>query len=149
TGYTRQAGGCLIFAKNVSLGGKTITLLGVITGATDENQRFTDAQNLLDNWPLNLLNSIVARPGNVLGQVSTGWNSGSEITASGNLSTTRWGDQTAGAKAQLSQIKIPAKSDQVVGQLTVGGKSTNLVLQSDIAAPGLWWRLTHLSQLSW
>ena len=146
TGWTDQAGHCLLFAASVTVHGHPLKLVGVVTGAPDYTNLWTDVPTLLKS-------------------VEDGFHEVTVGSAGANYGTYRsvWGD-TAQLKSQKTAgifvfsnapIKVTvrstpgtvAKPGDEVGTVTFAGGgqsfSSALTVSKAVEDPGLGWRLTH------
>lgn len=67
TGYTDQAGNCLVFAARRRVDGVAVTLVGALLGEPSTQQMFADATQLLDDGFAAATPAVVLTPGQVLG----------------------------------------------------------------------------------
>lgn len=140
TGNTDQAGGCLLFSATRQIEGKDVTLVGAIQSLPDLQSALDTAPDLVDNGYLNFV-YVSGLPKNV-GTMTAPWADPVNIVAKNDVSQIVW----SGTKATRSVSVQPGLSG-VVGNATVGGKKTDLQLESTISPPSAWWRLTHPLQV--
>ena len=76
--------------------------------------------------------------GQVVGTVSVPWSAPVNVKASQKIEQTVW----RGSELKQTVTANPALSGNV-GQIIIGDKSADLVLESSISEPAIWWRLTH------
>ncbi|QDZ13737.1 D-alanyl-D-alanine carboxypeptidase family protein [Humibacter ginsenosidimutans] len=146
TGWTDQAGHCLLFAASVTVHGHPLTIVGVVTGAPDYTNLWTDVPTLLTS-------------------VEKGFHEVKVGTASSDFGSYRsvWGDsarlksEKAGGIFVFSNAKISvtvrtapvtlANPGDAVGTITYAGAgqkfTSTLTVSKAVTDPGLGWRLTH------
>jgi len=147
TGNTDEAGGCFLGAADVAVGGRTIRVITAVMAAPDLASALRDTLPLIQSTPSQFQTLHVVRAGQNVGTVSTDWGSSSPVVASKNIDTITWAGTTLPALTTTSAVTPLSKAKSTVGSISLdfqGRKeASDLVLSKDLAAPTLWWRLTH------
>lgn len=147
TGYTDQAGGCLLFAMNFHLDDALDTvIIGVIMGNTNVAQAVNDAKVLLGSAKLSFASSILIKAGDVVGSAKTSWGNQTDLVAKEDLKVYSFAGQTLATSATTESV-LKLNKNQKVGSLTTAGgiesESVDIVATGDLNAPSIWWRLRH------
>jgi D-alanyl-D-alanine carboxypeptidase (penicillin-binding protein 5/6) len=150
TGTLDEAGACLLFASDIVVGTETVVVVGVVLGATDHTQLNKKVSALLSEAHEGFSEVQLARAGESFATLSTPWGTHSDAIATKTLTAVVWSDTPALLLVKLQDITV-AQRGEIVGELvfTVGERSirSTLELESAIADPGVWWRLTHPVEL--
>jgi len=150
TGSDSAAGGCLMFAKRVTVGGRRATVLGVVLGQREGpliEAALTNARQL-DNSAAGALRletvvpagTPVVRVDNVNGQRTEA------ITAAG-LDQVGWSGASFPVAVRQRQRLTRLTSGEPVASVSVGGTAvttTSARARSSLSGPSLGWRLRHL-----
>jgi D-alanyl-D-alanine carboxypeptidase (penicillin-binding protein 5/6) len=150
TGSDRAAGGCLMFAKQVTVGGRRATVLGVVLGQREGSlieAALTSAQRLGDSAAAALrVVSVLPAGSRVLTASAPDSRQTSAVTA-GALREIGWG----GLALPVQVVMRPAMTRLRMGErmATVAVRGLNAVATSAVATrsiggPSLGWRLRHL-----
>jgi len=150
TGSDSAAGGCLMFAKRVSLDGRELTVLGVVLGQRDGAlvpAASSSARRLGDSAAAALRMETVLPAGtgvlravNVQGQRVAG------ATASA-LREVAWGGMRLAVHVHVGAAVRRLRSGQRMASVAVegdGGATTAAVAVRSLPGPSLGWRLRHL-----
>ncbi|HXP98597.1 MAG TPA: hypothetical protein VN845_00865 [Solirubrobacteraceae bacterium] len=153
TGSDRAAGGCLVFAKRVRVGGRTATVLGVVLGQHEGapiNAALASARQLGDSVAAALRVRVVVPAGSaVLSARSTGGQATTAVTRA-SLREIGWSGLTLpvqvrriGAASRATHVRAgqPLASVSVYGADT---QTTAAVAAGPLGEPSLGWRLEHL-----
>ncbi len=147
TGYTDQAGGCLLFAVNTHPEDSPDTVIvGVIMGDTNVAQAVTDAKALLSSAKLSFASSILIKAGDVVGSAKTSWGNQTDIVAKEDLNVYSFAGQALATSATTDTVYKVTKNQKVGSLATTGGldsESVDIVASGDLNAPSIWWRLVH------
>ena len=157
TGSTANAGGCLVFANRQSVGGRVLTILGVVLGQ-DAGQSNTAT---LTKAALNAANAVVSSitssvatrtvlpAGTVVAVVSNA--SGTKVKAATSQALTTVGFAGASVPISVTVVRLGGhvSAGQTVATVKVGsgsgsGSGTAALALSGMPAPTWGWRLSHL-----
>jgi len=154
TGSDDEAGGCLVFAKRTTVGGRALTVLGVVLGQREGaliESALLSAQRLGDSAAADLRVQTVLPAGtSVLRASSADGRFTTAVTASA-LRAIGWG----GLALPVHVVARPAmrrlRAGEPMASVTVGGtggsgiaSTTSAVAMRAAGGPSLGWRLGHL-----
>jgi D-alanyl-D-alanine carboxypeptidase (penicillin-binding protein 5/6) len=150
TGSDRAAGGCLVFAKRVTTGGRRLTVLGVVLGQREGaliESALVSAQRLGDSAAASLRVEAALPAGTrVLSASSVDGRTTTAVTA-GTLRELGWG----GLELPVHVLTRPAmthlRAGETMARVAVPGASAgaiSAVSARAVAGPSLGWRLRHL-----
>lgn len=140
TGNTDQAGGCLLFSATRTLSGQKITMVGAVQSLPNLEQTLQVVPDLVDNGFLNFV--YTSGVPHTVGTMTASWAPAVNIVAKNDISQIVW----SGTSVKRTVDAQPGLTG-TVGQATVGTRKTDLILQSAIDGPSIWWRLTHPLQM--
>ena len=150
TGSDRAAGGCLVFAKHVTIDGRAVTVLGVVLGQREGSlieAALSSAQRLGDSaaaalHPVTVLHAhtSVLNVSNVSG--------GQTVAVTTNaLWEIGWDGMVLPVHVLAGTAVTRLRAGQRVATVSVRGTgvvATAAVGTSALGGPSLWWRLGHL-----
>jgi D-alanyl-D-alanine carboxypeptidase (penicillin-binding protein 5/6) len=150
TGSDHAAGGCLVFAKRVTTGGRRLTVLGVVLGQREGSlieSALASAQRLGDSAAAALRVETALPAGTqVLSASSVDGRATTAVTA-GPLRELGWG----GLELPVDVLARPAmtrlREGEAMATVAIHGGSagaTRAVSTHAVAGPSLGWRLRHL-----
>jgi len=146
TGTTDEAGACLLFSTDVTVGGQSVTLVGVILGAPDHDVLDEDVLDLLDSVTPGLHEVTLATAGDAYASYTTEWGETATAVATTTQTVLTWSDTPVTAAVNAEPVESAGKGDEV-GEVTftVGAKNFEvpLELSAPIDDPDLMWRLTN------
>jgi len=144
TGTLDEAGACLLFAATYSRGGREVTVVGAVLGGVDHDSLDVDVQRLLHSVADNFHVITLANKGQTFGRYATPWQDHADAVARRASTVLVWGRTTVAAKTRLDGVTFGNKGDRV-GTVRFriehhGAVQVPLVLDADLADPGVWWR---------
>jgi len=150
TGSDNAAGGCLVFAKHVTVGGRRLLVLGVVLGQRDGSlieAALSSAQRLGNSAAAALrvetvlpAGTSVLRVGNVNGRWTT-------AVTSTTLREVGWGGVRLPVRVLRGARLTGLRRGQRVATVVVDGAAvakTHAVARGALGGPSLGWRLRHL-----
>lgn len=150
TGSDRAAGGCLVFAKHVTVDGRRLTMLGVVLGQREGSlidAALTSAQLLAESAAATLRVETVLPAGTSALTATTEYDGRTTVVTAGALREIGW----AGLALPIQVVVRPALTRLQAGErlatVAVRGASavtTGAVARRSLAGPSLGWRLRHL-----
>ena len=150
TGTLDEAGSCLLFSQDYTVGDTTITLVGVVLGGPDHETIDAAIQSLLTQADAGFQSVTLVTAGQQLATYDTVWGDASAAVAASTLSIVVWSATPITAAATPKAVQL-ADAGTGVGSLTftIGDRSMDvpLELSETIDDPGPWWRLTHPLEL--
>ena len=123
-----------------------VDIVGVIAYDSSVQGAIRDSEKLARSVASCFENITITRAGDSVGKLTTSWGASTPVTATKDLSVTRW----CNSSIKLSTITSPSPdaNSKEVGTLsaTSDGKnvSTPLTANERPKAPDLWWRLTRV-----
>ena len=150
TGTTDEAGACLLYSARFTVGGEPITLLGVTTGAALQSELQPALATYVASLEAGFHEVLLADPGAPVGNVTTLWNTTSNVVPAKSVSAVTWSDTPVAVEVRLDDIRGGGAGTKV-GTMTFntprGAQVVDLVLETDLTDPGPAWRFGHVAQL--
>jgi len=150
TGTLDEAGACLLFAADYTVGTETVTVVGVMLGGADHPSLDKDIQALLAAAQLGFQQIALVASGDNVGSYTSDWGDTSPIVATADSSVVVWSDTPIARFVDVRPVTLAAAGTEV-GKLTftVGTRTIEvpIALTKSIDDPGAWWRLTHPDEL--
>ena len=150
TGSDRAAGGCLVFAKRVMVGGRRLTVLGVVLGQREGaliESALGSAERLGDSAAASLRVETALPAGTrVLSASSVDGRATTAVTA-GTLRELGWGGLELPVHVLARAAMTHLHAGEAMATVAVQGGSagaTSAVSARAVAGPSLGWRLRHL-----
>ena len=150
TGSDRAAGGCLVFAKQVTITGRRLTVLGVVLGQREGPliEAALAAGEQLGNSAAASLHVVTALPAGtrVLSASSSDGRRTTAVTADA-LRQLGWGGLTLPVGVVVRPAMTRLRAGEAMATVAVRGErtgATSAVASRSVAGPSLGWRLGHL-----
>ncbi|MEA9986410.1 MULTISPECIES: D-alanyl-D-alanine carboxypeptidase family protein [Subtercola] len=156
TGTTDEAGSCLLFSADFTVGGTTLSVVGVVLGAASSADARASVTALLDTAKKGFTVVQLATAGEVVGSYSTVWGSTAPIVASESASTVVWSNSAVSVRSAvtpLSETDPAAATPAGTLTYTVAGPvestvvTVPLALGAALPGPDGAWRLAHPGEL--
>ncbi|HSP51413.1 MAG TPA: D-alanyl-D-alanine carboxypeptidase, partial [Cryobacterium sp.] len=151
TGTTDEAGACLLYSAELTVGGETITLVGVMLGGDTHNALNASIVDLLETVEPGFREVSLTDKGAAYASYGTQWGQTSQAVAAEEASSVVWSDTPITAVPTARPVTLGKAGDPAgtidfqVGETTV---SVPLVLDRELTDPGLGWRFTHPGELA-
>jgi D-alanyl-D-alanine carboxypeptidase (penicillin-binding protein 5/6) len=146
TGNTDQAGNCLLFSAQITVGQSKVRVIGVVLGAPTHDDLWASVKTLLVSMKSGFHEVDAAKVGQEYGTYTTAWGAKSKLVATSTKMFLVWSDTPIEVSLQTRSLQSGAKGE-VVGEVTftLNGKTqtAQLALKSALPDPGPWWRLAH------
>ncbi|GGK84588.1 hypothetical protein GCM10007382_00700 [Salinibacterium xinjiangense] len=150
TGTLDEAGSCLLFSQDYSVGDTTVTLVGVVLGGPDHETIDAAIQSLLTQADAGFQAVTLVEEGQQFATYDTEWGDESAAVAASTLSVVMWSATPITVASSVEDVQL-ADAGTRVGSLTftVGDRTLEvpLELSSTIDDPGALWRLSHPLEL--
>jgi D-alanyl-D-alanine carboxypeptidase (penicillin-binding protein 5/6) len=155
TGSTDEAGGCLVFAAIIDVGGRKLTVVGAVLGQPGANtpvqldRVFAVTRSLLRSTSAALGVYTLVEAGQQVAAVHGPLGTGTTINAAEKVEVVGWAGLEVRLDAQIPAVPSRVEVGAEHGQLTVsvgGGKpigSTALRTSTGLEPPGTWQRIRH------
>ncbi|WP_241975770.1 MULTISPECIES: D-alanyl-D-alanine carboxypeptidase family protein [Cryobacterium] len=151
TGTTDEAGACLLFSAEFKVGGKTVTLVGVMLGGDTHTELNQSIADLIDSVEPGFRQVKLTDKGAAYADYGTQWGQESQAVTDREASAIVWSDTPITVRPTAEKLTLGDAGDPVgtvdfaVGADTV---SVPLVLDTTISDPGPGWRFTHPGELA-
>ncbi|GAA4154826.1 hypothetical protein GCM10022286_02880 [Gryllotalpicola daejeonensis] len=147
TGYTKQAGHCLLFAAKVDINGTSRTLIGVMLGQPTYTALWTGVPKLLASYEAAFHEVDLTDAGKtVYGTYTTPWGSTVNLVAATQPSVEIYSASSVTVKVSASKLAAAA-AHEIAGTVTFsyGDKKVVADLRTDgeLTEPSIGWRFTH------
>jgi D-alanyl-D-alanine carboxypeptidase (penicillin-binding protein 5/6) len=146
TGTLNDAGSNLLFAANHTVGGNTVTIVGVVLGGSTHAAVDTDITALMTGVLTGFHEVSLVTKGDVYANYRTGWGQMTTAIAEKSASVVTWSDAAVTSSSTVRPVTTGAKGEEVgTVTFTVGGRTiqVRLGLASTLSDPGPGWRLSH------
>lgn len=146
TGTVELDNVCLLFATTLTVGTRTIDLIGVILGSPSHDELDAATRQLLTTAMQGFRDVPLVAEGEKFASYSSDWDDDSEAVAAKSASAVVW----AGEPVTMSVHVDPISTGEVgtkVGTVTFTANDATttvpLTLNDPLEDPGPWWRFTH------
>lgn len=150
TGTTDEAGSCLLFSADFTVGGTSLSVVGVVLGAATSESARQAVVALLDSTKAGFTDVPLATAGQVVGDYTTEWGETVPIVAAEDAGTVVWSSTPVTVAADAVPLAEGAAGSPA-GDLrfAVDGATVTVPLRLDAAltGPDPLWRLTHPAAL--
>jgi D-alanyl-D-alanine carboxypeptidase (penicillin-binding protein 5/6) len=136
----------LLFSATVRVGARTVRLVGVILGAQDHDTLDAAVPALLRSTTAGLHDLPIATKGQTFASYRTSWGGVGKAVAARTVTRLVWGQARLQREARVAPITGGRKGERVgTVRYTVDGRTVSvpLVLDRNVLAAPVWWRLTH------
>ncbi len=150
TGSDRAAGGCLIFDKHVSVGGRHLSVLGVVLGQPGPSlvpAAIASAQRLGDSAAGALRVATVLRRGEPVSRATSSDGRTTAIVMSRSLREIGWGGLRLRVHVTDGASRTQVRAGAGLATVTVRGsslRSAPAIAQTTVGGPTLGWRIGHI-----
>jgi serine-type D-Ala-D-Ala carboxypeptidase (penicillin-binding protein 5/6) len=151
TGSDEAAGGCLLFAKRMTVDGKTFTVLGAIFGQHDGelvSAALAGADTLASSVADSVKNRVVVPAGTTVMTLENADGNRTEVKTVRPLREVGWPGKKTTVHLSIGKAHRSVAQGERLGTLMVRGASgverTPVVAASTLGEPSLSWRLKHL-----
>ncbi|WAC50060.1 D-alanyl-D-alanine carboxypeptidase family protein [Frigoribacterium sp. SL97] len=146
TGTLDEAGACLLFAADYTIGGRRVTVVGAMLGGVDHDQLDRDVQAPLASVAEGFRTITLTSRGDAFADYELPWGDEARAVAAEDATVLVWGDETVQASVETDDVGAAPVGTRVGDvTFTVDGERHVVPLELDagIGEPGAWWRLTH------
>jgi D-alanyl-D-alanine carboxypeptidase (penicillin-binding protein 5/6) len=148
TGHTDQAGGCLVTAADVQVGGQPVRIYGAVLGQPNElSGAFAATTALLRALTPSLHLRVVARAGDVAARYEAPWGESGTVVAFQTVAWVLEDGMTVARQVTLEALPAELPAGSRVGTLiltTTGHRAeVPLITAAAIHGPEIGWRLTR------
>ena len=146
TGTLNDWGANLLFASDHRVGGRTVTIVGVVLGGKDHPTIDADIRTLIGTVLAGFHPVTLATKGQSFGSYTTPWGDAAKLVATKTVATVVWGAVTVTPKVAAQRVTTAARGTDVgTASFEVGGTTLTVPLELShrIVDPGWGWRLGH------
>jgi serine-type D-Ala-D-Ala carboxypeptidase (penicillin-binding protein 5/6) len=150
TGSDRAAGGCLVFAKQVTIAGRRLTVLGVVLGQREGSlieAALSGAERLGDSAAASLRVETALPAGTRVLSASSVDGRGTTVVTADAIRELGWGGLTLPVRVVVRPAMTRLRAGEAMATVIVrreGTGATSAVASRSVAGPSLGWRLRHL-----
>jgi D-alanyl-D-alanine carboxypeptidase (penicillin-binding protein 5/6) len=150
TGSDSEAGGCLLFAKRVTIAGRRLTIIGAVLGQREGSYvpaALASAQGLGDSAAAALRAGVLLPAGSGVLMASGADGQHVSVVTASPMREIGWGGLTVPVSVALAHTTTRLVEGQQVATVSLGGAtpvSSRAVAARSLPAPSLDWRLRHL-----
>lgn len=146
TGTLPEAGACLLFAASATVAGHEVKVVGVVLGGKDHRSLNEAVQSLLKSAIAGFHELQLVKAGTVFSTYSTPWDQSAKAVATKDESVLVWAGTPVTRSVAIDEVRTADAGDRVgTVTFTVADKAITvpIALDSALADPGPWWRLTN------
>jgi D-alanyl-D-alanine carboxypeptidase (penicillin-binding protein 5/6) len=150
TGSDEAAGGCLVFAKRMTVGGHTFTVLGAVLGQHDGElvqAALASADTLADSVAAGVKSRVAIPAGTKVMTLENAAGETAEVKSSRPLREIGWPGMRTTVHLSIGPARRSAEQGERWGTLMIRGTSVErapAVAAESLGEPSLSWRLKHL-----
>jgi D-alanyl-D-alanine carboxypeptidase (penicillin-binding protein 5/6) len=146
TGTTDEAGACLLFSADITVGSHTVTLVGVVLGGATHPELNESIATLIESVVPGFHDVELTKKGAEFATYTTKWGQTAHAVTAEAASAVVWSDTPISAQATTTTLRTGSEGESVGAvDFAVGSKtiSVPLVLDAKLKDPGFGWRLTN------
>ncbi|WGD36210.1 hypothetical protein [Lysinibacter sp. HNR] len=145
TGTLDESGYCLLFARDLSIDGESVTVVGVVMGAESRGIRDDLALQLGLSLDDNLVREEVIGERNKVAALTSAWDETVDVVTEASVSTILWNGEGVTTSYDLTGPHRTVTRGEEVGVATTAPSTApvRLITTDEITAPGFGWRLSH------
>jgi len=150
TGTLDEAGSCLLFSAEHTVGASTVTLVGVVLGGPDHSTINDAVRGLLAQADAGFREVTLTTEGDAFAQYDTPWGDTAEAVAAQTTTALVWSNAPVTVDVEVDPVRLaPAGTGVGTAVFAFGDQqvSVDLDLDATIDDPGPWWRLTNPTRL--
>lgn len=146
TGFTDEAGHCLLFSAKVNVGEHQVTIVGVELGAASYTELWATVPPLLTSAKDGFHSVALTGATKTFGTYATEWGASSALVSTAPSSMLVWSNAPIAVTTQTAPMRVGAAGERIGTVTFTQGKTVvtrPLTLAKAIPDPGFWWRFTH------
>lgn len=143
TGNIPQIGGVFIIAsKYAPEGEKPITIVGTVQGEATTHAAISLAGKLAEAIKPFFVKRTIVKQGDIVATITSSWGEQSNIVAERDVTVFGWKYAAITPEVTLHS-DTPFQKDSVLGAVSVGEQTSNLIAANSINTPSWQWRITR------
>lgn len=142
TGFTDEAGACLLLSRTIMISGQQIVLVMALLGQPDKTNLYVTAQNILNDFTKGFEEIPFFSRKQIAGVYESPWGTKTAVQTRGEMFIVHYRGESVGASIDLKPITRKLQYEQV-GVLSVGPEKVEIELKDDLPSPSFSWRLKH------
>ncbi|HLP22951.1 MAG TPA: D-alanyl-D-alanine carboxypeptidase [Microbacteriaceae bacterium] len=145
TGTTDEAGSCLLFASEFTVGSTPVVLVGVVLGGSSHESVDVDVLALISSAQSGFREMTIGGTTEPVGTASVPWGKRTDLNAGTSATLLQFSDIPLTRSVSVAR-SVGAAGDTVATLLVQSGSQRieiPLVAVQALPEPGVWWRLTH------
>lgn len=150
TGTTDEAGACLLFSADFTVGTQTVTLIGVMLGG-DTHPALNEAiGTLITSVKSGFHEVALTTAGTAYAEYTSVWGQKASAVAATDASALVWSDTPITVTARAEPVRVAAAGSSVGSlEFTLGTRTIEvpLILKGKLTDPGAGWRLSNPGEL--
>lgn len=148
TGSTTEAGGNLVFASRLTVGGRSLTVVGAVFNQPGAHTPEQLAEvNRVVRRLLTTLRQVVRvhtlLPADPVGRVTTAWGATAAVRPASPVRVVGWPGLAVPVRVSTTVPAAVVPAGSAVGEVRAQGVRVELRTDAATAGPSLWWRLSR------
>jgi D-alanyl-D-alanine carboxypeptidase (penicillin-binding protein 5/6) len=146
TGFTDQAGHCLMFSADATIGGQKYTIVGVVLGLGQYQDLWNGVPPLLDSVKSGFHVVKLTGTGASFGSYTTQWGKTTDVVSTAPSQLVVWSNTPITVAVRTRPVRLVTKGENLGTVTFTLGKTVvtkPLEAATTLPDPGFWWRLTH------
>lgn len=146
TGSTDEAGECLLFSADLTVGSQRVTVVGAVLGAPDHKSLYAAVGAFLISVKSGFHDARLSAPGQTFASYTTAWGTSAKLVTAQARSVLVWSDTPVMVATEARATQLAA-SGATVGSVnfTIGRKTITepLRVKAALTGPDAMWRILH------
>jgi serine-type D-Ala-D-Ala carboxypeptidase (penicillin-binding protein 5/6) len=142
TGYTPEAGYCMIVTRSGTFNSKDYTFVAVVLGQPNRDSSFAQASRLVNLLYDGTTNQVILPAGSRVADIVAPWGAETRVVNRTALEGYRYPTETVEVEVGIEPLEFAEKST-TVGSARYRDRDVDVILDADLPQPSIWWRLTN------
>ena len=149
TGFTNEAGACLLLSKETVVKGRKIEAIVVLQGQVDRQTANTVGQDIMGDFLAGYMERQILSKDQAVGFYLSPWGSKTPILAHDNLLIVSYIGSSVNGLIDANESITEGKKGDAVGVFSAEGSSMNVDLGANLPSAPITWRLRHALDFIW